>query len=271
MTLRSFQASLLDNSLERNSIIYLPTGTGKTRIAICAMYYYLSLYGEEKKIVFLANTIQLVKQQAEAIKQTFTGILQDKNFAAEIRQRLGSKYNELNWTAKDVANKITCIHGERNDDQTVTKRKRIETYMNSRKEFLNEMKKATITVMISQMFLNCLRRGYIKITDYSFVVFDECHHCDGDHPFSGIMKEFYFEQKRKNKRLEANNQPDDKNKLPYMMGLTASPVSQPYNDHAKLTKELRRLCINLDSNYASYPQGENLTNQTEIYIEKIVE
>lgn len=50
------------------------------------------------------------------------------------------------------------------------------------------MKKATVTVMISQMFLNCLRRGYIKLTDYSFMVFDECHHCGGDHPYSGIMK-----------------------------------------------------------------------------------
>lgn len=63
------------------------------------------------------------------------------------------------------------------------------------------MKNATITVMISQMFLNCLRRGYIKLTDYSFMVFDECHHTDGDHPYSGVMKEFYFDQKKKNKKL----------------------------------------------------------------------
>jgi len=75
MTLRSFQANLLNNSRDTNSIIYLPTGTGKTRIAICAMYYYLCKFGTDKKIVFLANTIQLVKQQAEAIKQTFLSIL----------------------------------------------------------------------------------------------------------------------------------------------------------------------------------------------------
>jgi ERCC4-related helicase len=39
------------------------------------MYYYLSKYGTSKKIVFLANTIQLVKQQAEAIKQTLAAII----------------------------------------------------------------------------------------------------------------------------------------------------------------------------------------------------
>lgn len=37
------------------------------------------------------------------------------------------------------------------------------------------------------MFLNCLRRGFIKLTDFSFIVFDECHHCQGDHPYAGIM------------------------------------------------------------------------------------
>lgn len=54
-------------------------------------------------------------------------------------------------------------------------------------------RKSTIIVMISQMFLNCLRRGYIRITDFSFMVFDECHHCHGNHPYAGIMREFYFD------------------------------------------------------------------------------
>jgi len=89
ISLRNFQATLFQNSLDRNSIIYLPTGTGKTRIAICSMYYYLCKYGTSKKIVFLANTIQLVKQQAEAIKQTLAAIIQNENFARDLRQKLG--------------------------------------------------------------------------------------------------------------------------------------------------------------------------------------
>ena len=39
------------------------------------------------------------------------------------------------------------------------------------------------------------------------------------------------------------------------MGLTASPVFQPYNNYNTLKKELRRLCINLDSNFAPYSHG----------------
>ena len=124
------------------------------------------------------------------------------------------------------------------------------------------MKKATVTVMISQMFLNCLRRGYIKLTDYSFMVFDECHHCGGDHPYSGIMKEFYFEQKKKMRNDEKKNLLKEDEKLPVLMGLTASPVSQPFKDYKNLSTELKNLCINLDSNYAFYPHGEDLTNET---------
>ena len=54
--------------------------------------------------------------------------------------------------------------------------------------------------MISQIFLNCLRRGYINLCDFSFIVFDECHHCSGDHPYSGIMKEFYLDKKKEIKK-----------------------------------------------------------------------
>jgi endoribonuclease Dicer len=74
IALRDFQKTLFQKSQDKNTIIYLPTGLGKTRIAIAGMYYYLSIT-QKKKIVFLANTIQLVKQQAEAIKKTLYGII----------------------------------------------------------------------------------------------------------------------------------------------------------------------------------------------------
>ena len=63
LVLRDYQNILFKNSKNRNSIIYLPTGSGKTMVSIASMYYYLCREGENKKIVFLANTIQLVKQQ----------------------------------------------------------------------------------------------------------------------------------------------------------------------------------------------------------------
>jgi endoribonuclease Dicer len=84
--LRDYQKTLFQKSQDRNSIVYLPTGLGKTRIAIASMFYYLSLT-QKKKIVFLANTVQLVKQQADAIKRTLWGILQDRSLCKEINKK----------------------------------------------------------------------------------------------------------------------------------------------------------------------------------------
>lgn len=39
--LRDYQLLLFEKSKGKNSIIYLPTGTGKTMVAITAMYYTL--------------------------------------------------------------------------------------------------------------------------------------------------------------------------------------------------------------------------------------
>ena len=78
------------------------------------MYYYLCKFGTSKKIVFLANTIQLVKQQAEAIKITLEAIINSEAFARDLRQRLGNQYIQLNWKVEDLNSQVVCIHGEKN-------------------------------------------------------------------------------------------------------------------------------------------------------------
>jgi len=104
----------------------------------------------------------------------------------------------------------------------------------SKREFIRKIENSTVIVVISQMFLNCLRRGFIKLTDFSFIVFDECHHCKGDHPYAGIMNEFYFDLKKK---IEKGGKGIDKNEnLPKIMGLTASPIPDPERNEKKLEK-----------------------------------
>ena len=71
------------------------------------------------------------------------------------------------------------MHGEKNDQYGMTKRKMIESNNRDRKEIIDKINRGTVIVMISQMFLNCLRRGYLNLTDCMFIVFDECHHCHG--------------------------------------------------------------------------------------------
>lgn len=50
-----------------------------------AMQYYLAKFGKERKIIFLANTVQLVKQQAEAIKKQLPQISHNERIMSNIR------------------------------------------------------------------------------------------------------------------------------------------------------------------------------------------
>lgn len=38
--------------------------------------------------------------------------------------------------------------------------------------------------------LDVIRHGYLKITDFNLIVFDECHHAQKDHPMLKLMEKF---------------------------------------------------------------------------------
>lgn len=169
---------------------------------------------------------------------------------------------------------VVCLHGEKNDQMGLTKRKMIEMNSKDRKEIKDKIKKGLIVVMITQMFLNCLRRGYLKLSDCMFIVFDECHHCHGEHPFKNILDEFYFDAKRK-LLYPTENEDNDYNEkddfVPYLMGLTASPVLGINNDVKKIELEIETLCNNLNSTFSKYLQteGKQFNSSQSVAIEKI--
>ncbi|KAM3218378.1 endoribonuclease Dicer 3a [Capsicum annuum] len=65
-----------------------------------------------------------------------------------------------------------------------------------------------VLVMTPQIFLDALRKGYIKFDSVCFLILDECHRASGNHPYSRIMKEFYHLSRKRSK----------------VFGMTASPV-----------------------------------------------
>lgn len=96
------------------------------------MYYYLCKNGDSKKIIFLANTIQLVKQQADAIKINLEKIMNDDELANSLKKVKNRA--RVRWTAEEIKNKISCIHGEKTDDVAgMTRRKKIESELSSKR------------------------------------------------------------------------------------------------------------------------------------------
>ena len=64
---RTYQQSIFAKSLDKNSLVVLPTGLGKTIIALMLSVYYFNK--TNKKILFLAPTKPLVEQQEKTFKQ----------------------------------------------------------------------------------------------------------------------------------------------------------------------------------------------------------
>ncbi len=66
---RSYQQSIFANSINKNTLCVLPTGLGKTIIAIMLCVYYFNK--TNKKVLFLAPTKPLVEQQMVSFKSFF--------------------------------------------------------------------------------------------------------------------------------------------------------------------------------------------------------
>jgi Fanconi anemia group M protein len=66
---RDYQVNLANQAIQENCIVVLPTGLGKTAIALHVISEYLS---KGKGVLFLAPTRVLVNQHYEFLKQNLT-------------------------------------------------------------------------------------------------------------------------------------------------------------------------------------------------------
>ncbi|KAL3287627.1 hypothetical protein HHI36_002096 [Cryptolaemus montrouzieri] len=96
--LRDYQFNIIQQALYKNTLVSLPTGLGKTFIAAVVMYNFYRWY-PTGKIVFMAPTKPLVKQQVEAC---YNIMAIPRDVTAELT---GTKQNLLRnniWTEKRV-------------------------------------------------------------------------------------------------------------------------------------------------------------------------
>ncbi|XP_016665099.1 endoribonuclease Dicer isoform X3 [Acyrthosiphon pisum] len=147
---RKYQLELLEDCKKANTILYLPTGSGKTYIAtmlVKSMGDCLTKpIGQGKKwTFFIVQSVPLVSQQA------------------------GNLRRHLPWN-------IGTFSGDMNVDFW------------SQQQWNEILEKCHILVMTAQIYLNNLRHGYMHIKDANLLIFDECHHAVALHPFKQIMQ-----------------------------------------------------------------------------------
>ncbi|XP_061387833.1 endoribonuclease Dcr-2 [Musca vetustissima] len=149
---RPYQLDLVQYVMERNGIIYLPTGAGKTFVAILALKKFAhtlqkTIKNGGKRAIFMCNTVELARQQAEEIRKT--------------------------------TNLKTGIYiGDRDVDNW------------QRRKWETEIEENQVLVGTAQIFVDIVSQNLIKVNDLSVVVIDECHHATGGHPMKTFLSMF---------------------------------------------------------------------------------
>uniref|UniRef100_A0A8I5N5A2 Interferon-induced helicase C domain-containing protein 1 n=1 Tax=Papio anubis TaxID=9555 RepID=A0A8I5N5A2_PAPAN len=186
LQLRPYQMEVAQPALEgKNIIICLPTGSGKTRVAVYIAKDHLDKKkkaSEPGKVIVLVNKVLLVEQL----------------FRKEFKPFLKKWYRVIGLSG-DTQLKISFPEVVKSCDIIIS------------------------TAQILENSLLNLENGEdagVQLSDFSLIIIDECHHTNKEAVYNNIMRR-YLMQKLKNNRLKKENKPVIP--LPQILGLTASP------------------------------------------------
>ncbi|KAI1287571.1 Endoribonuclease Dicer [Halotydeus destructor] len=149
---RSYQNQLFELAKERNTIVCLRTGTGKTYIAVLLIKELSHQIrgpfdGDGKRTVFLVPEVCLVQQQATVIE----------------------RHTDL---------KVAHFYGAMN----------VDTF--SKEDWVGHFSNNHVLVMTAEIFRVILHHAFIPLSKVNLLIFDEAHHACKNHPYNEIMKCF---------------------------------------------------------------------------------
>lgn len=152
LTPRPYQSQILELAMERNTIVFLPTGSGKTFIAVMLIKHMAAGVQKAfteggKRSFFLVNTVALAEQQKVYIK---------RHTSLTVGHYTGD--TGVDYWKED--------------------------------KWREELDKHQVLVMTAQILLDILMHRYLTLNDINLIVFDECHHAVNHHCMSKIMKMF---------------------------------------------------------------------------------
>ncbi|KAH6872047.1 P-loop containing nucleoside triphosphate hydrolase protein [Thelonectria olida] len=150
---REYQVELFERATRKNTIVVLPTGSGKTLIAALLLRHYLEreledrARGKTKRVAFF-----VVEKVALCFQQ----------FAV------------LNCNLEKYP--ITKLWGK------MTGMLKTKEYWD--KQFNDKM----VVVCTAQILLDCLNNGFINMSQINLLIFDEAHHAKKEHPYARIIR-----------------------------------------------------------------------------------
>ena len=202
----SYQLELLEKAKEKNTIIFLETGLGKTYIGIMLIK---QIFGEpleanakneinyvkktDKKVLCMFQTVSLLLQQSKVIKHN-TNL------------------------------RILRLYG--NNEKSA--------FFNHSK-FNKTLSKYDIICATPECIYRYFTFGYLNKNNFGLILIDECHHCKGDHFYNRVLSHFIFDSndKKENEKVK-------------ILGLTASPCEDGVLEEEKIKENIIDLCNNMN-------------------------
>ncbi|CAH1262872.1 IFIH1 [Branchiostoma lanceolatum] len=217
LTLRNYQKELAEPAIRgKNTIVCAPTGSGKTHVAMYIIKEHL-----DKRIFLKSGT-----QKAHVAKVL---VLTPEVTILDQHYRTFCRYLPLFRTGRRSGSYVT------------------------KWPFDDIVEVNDITVATPAILLNALRDKTVKITDFSLIVFDECHHTRKDAPYNKIMAEYL-------KIKVANPQAS----RPQIVGLSASPGAGGKPNLPGAEKWLLVLIASLDAEvFRTVEKPENIAELEE--------
>ncbi|XP_069388554.1 interferon-induced helicase C domain-containing protein 1 isoform X2 [Paralichthys olivaceus] len=235
--LRDYQMEVARPALEaKNIIICLPTGSGKTRVAVYITKEHLDrrrAEGQPGKVVMLVNKVPLVEQ----------------HYSAEFLPFLKPKY-KVERVSGDCQLKISFTEILKKNDVIICTAQILENHLERSNKEEDEG---------------------VKLSDLTLIIIDECHHTQKGEVYNHIMMR-YLKQKHKN--IKWKKEQREPMPLPQILGLTASPGVGGAKNMKKAVEHILRICANLDASSimtSSLGDYKKQPNKTTLAVEDRIE
>ncbi|OXB77059.1 UNVERIFIED_CONTAM: hypothetical protein H355_007706 [Colinus virginianus] len=239
LILRDYQMEVAEPALNgENIIICLPTGSGKTRVAVYITKDHLDkkkIASESGKVIVLVNKVPLVEQH---LRREFNPFLK--------------RWYRVIGLSGDSELKISFPEVVRRNDVIICTAQILENSLLNATEddegvylsgkffilaFLQSYKNEVMGCALAICFIP-------SDTYFSLMIIDECHHTQKEGVYNNIMRR-YLKDKIKNRKLAKENKPLIPQ--PQILGLTASPGVGGARTYSKAEEHILKICANLDA------------------------
>ncbi|XP_008942085.1 PREDICTED: interferon-induced helicase C domain-containing protein 1, partial [Merops nubicus] len=210
LILRDYQMEVAKPALNgENIIICLPTGSGKTRVAVYITKDHLDKkkrVSKPGKVIVLVNKVPLVEQH---LRKEFKPFLK--------------RWYQVIGLSGDSQLKISFPEVVRRNDVIISTAQILENSLLNAAEEDEEG---------------------VHLSDFSLIIIDECHHTQKEGVYNNVMRR-YLREKMKNNKLAKENKPLIPQ--PQILGLTASPGVGGATSNSKAEEHILKICANLDA------------------------